>query len=142
MDVVIGADKDGFDMKEQVKKYLQERHYHVLDVTPKPASDFVDSALAVTKEVMSGKAHKGIMFDRYGIGSMMAATKVKGMVATNVGDETAAHQTAEHNGAKAIAIGTGLIGIDRALGLIQRYLDAEYVDGRHQVRLDMLAKMI
>lgn len=142
LDVVIGADQDGFAMKEQVKDYLKQRDYHVIDVTPQPAKNFVESALGVTKEVMAGKAHKGLMFDRYGVGSTMASTKVKGMVATNVGDETAAHQTTEHNGAKAIAIGTGLIGLDRALGLIQRYLDAEYVDGRHQVRLDMLAKMI
>ncbi|KRL13747.1 galactose-6-phosphate isomerase subunit LacA [Schleiferilactobacillus perolens] len=142
MDVVIGADKDGFNMKEEVKKYLEAHKYRVIDVSPQPADDFVDSSLAVTKEILNGNAHKAIMFDRYGVGSAMASNKVKGMVTANVIDENTAHMTAEHNGAKAISIGTGIVGIDRALEIIQRYLDTEYAGGRHQVRLDMLEKMI
>lgn len=143
MDVVIGADQDGFEMKNAVKAYLLNHDYHVDDVTPDaPAADFVDSALAVTDKILSGEAHKAIMFDRYGVGSAMASNKVKGMVTANVGEENTAHMTAEHNGAKAIAIGTGILGLDRALVIIQRYLDTEYAGGRHQVRLDMLEKMI
>ena len=121
MDVIIGADKDGFAMKEQVKKYLEEHQYRVADVTPEPAED---------------------LFDRYGVGSAMASNKVKGMVTAVVEEENTAHMTAEHNGAKAIAIGTGITGYDRALVIIQRYLDTEYAGGRHQIRLDMLEKMI
>ena len=142
MDVIIGADKDGFAMKEQVKKYLEDHQYRVKDMTPEPAEDFVDSSLAVTKELLSGDAHKAIMFDRYGVGSAMASNKVKGMVTAVVEEENTAHMTAEHNGAKAIAIGTGITGYDRALVIIQRYLDTEYAGGRHQIRLDMLEKMI
>ncbi len=141
MDVIIGADKDGFAMKEQVKKYLEEHQYRVADVTPEPAEDFVESSLAVTKKLLNSDAHKAIMFDGYGVGSAMASNKVKGMV-TAVVEENTAHMTAEHNGAKAIAIGTGITGYDRALVIIQRYLDTEYAGGRHQIRLDMLEKMI
>ena len=57
-------------------------------------------------------------------------------------EENTAHMTAEHNGAKAIAIGTGVLGLDKILTIVQRYLDTEYADGRHQIRLDMLEKMI
>ena len=142
MDVIIGADKDGFAMKEQVKKYLEEHQYRVADVTPEPAEDFVESSLAGTKKLLTSDAHKAIMFDRYGVGSAMASNKVKGMVTAVVEEENTAHMTAEHNGAKAIAIGTGITGYDRALVIIQRYLDTEYAGGRHQIRLDMLEKMI
>ena len=142
MDVIIGADKDGFAMKEQVKKYLEEHQYRVADVTPEPAEDFVESSLAVTKKLLNSDAHKAIMFDRYGVGSAMASNKVKGMVTAVVEEEKTDHMTAEHNGAKAIAIGTGITGYDRALVIIQRYLDTEYAGGRHQIRLDMLEKMI
>lgn len=142
MDVVLGADQDGFEMKEAVKKYLQDHQYRIIDVSPQPAEDFVDSSLAVTKEILSGKAHKAVMFDRYGVGSAMASNKVKGMVTANVGEENTAHMTAEHNGAKAIAIGTGVLGLAKAITIVQRYLDTEYADGRHQIRLYMLEKMI
>ncbi|KRM97206.1 galactose-6-phosphate isomerase subunit LacA [Loigolactobacillus rennini] len=142
MKVVLGADKDGFALKEKVKSYLQKHDYDVIDVTPEPAADFVDSSLAVTDQVLSGKAHKAVMFDRYGVGSMMASNKVKGMVTANVTEENTAHMTAMHNGAKAIALGSGIIAEDLAYSIVQHYLDTEYAGGRHQIRLDMLEKMI
>lgn len=143
MQVVIGADKDGFQLKEEVKKYLLDNKYQVIDVTEdKSADDLVDSALAVTDKVLSGEASKAIMFDEFGVGSAMASNKVRGMVTANVGDENTAHMTAEHNGAKAISIGSGVVGLQKALLIVQRYLDTEYAGGRHQIRLDMLSKMI
>ncbi|MFS8961810.1 galactose-6-phosphate isomerase subunit LacA [Lactobacillus delbrueckii] len=142
MKVVIGSDKDGFNLKESVKDYLQKHGYEVLDVTPEPAEDFVESSLKVTHEVLDNGIKKAVMFDRYGVGSAMVSNKVKGMVTANVNEERTAHMTAMHNGAKAIALGSGVVGPDLANTIVQRYLDTEYAAGRHQVRLDMLEKMI
>lgn len=142
MDVVIGSDAKGFDLKEKVKQYLNERDYNVIDVTPEPAEDFVESSLAVTKQVLENGVKKAIMFDEYGVGSAMASNKVKGMVTADVNEERTAHMTAMHNGAKAISLGSGIVGEKLAYSIIQNYLDTEYAAGRHQVRLDMLEKMI
>ncbi|WEV40133.1 galactose-6-phosphate isomerase subunit LacA [Lactobacillus sp. ESL0681] len=142
MKVVIGSDKDGFDLKEKVKAYLKSHDYDVLDVTPEPAADFVESSLQVTHEVMENGFKKAIMFDEYGVGSAMASNKVKGMVTANVNEERTAHMTAMHNGAKAIALGSGIVGEKLAYSIIQRYLDTEYAGGRHQIRLNMLEEMI
>ena len=142
MDVVIGSDKNGFELKEKVKKYLQDRNYNVIDVTEEPAEDFVESSLAVTKEVLSKGIKKAVMFDEYGVGSAMASNKVKGMVTANVNEERTAHMTAMHNGAKAISLGAGIVGEKLAYNIVQHYLDTEYAGGRHVVRLDMLEKML
>jgi len=142
MDVVIGSDKDGFELKEKVKKYLQDNNYNVIDVTEKPAEDFVESSLAVTKKVLDSGIKKAVMFDEYGVGSAMASNKVKGMVTANVNEERTAHMTAMHNGAKAIALGSGIVAEKLAYNIVQHYLDTEYAGGRHVVRLDMLEKMI
>ncbi|GAB5054424.1 galactose-6-phosphate isomerase subunit LacA [Pediococcus parvulus] len=142
MKVAIGSDKKGFVLKELVKKYLLNHSYQVIDVSEKPADDFVDSSLAVTKEVLNGDADKAVMFDEYGVGSALASSKVKGMVTANVVEENTAHMTAMHNGAKAIAIGSGVVGEKLAYNIVQYYLNTEYAGGRHQVRLDMLNKMI
>ncbi|WP_127849043.1 galactose-6-phosphate isomerase subunit LacA [Lacticaseibacillus hulanensis] len=142
MDVVIGADKNGFELKEKVKAYLQDHNYNVIDVTEKPAEDFVESSLAVTKQVLENGVKKAVMFDEYGVGSAMASNKVKGMVTANVNEERTAHMTAMHNGAKAISLGSGIVGEKLAYSIVQHYLDTEYAAGRHQVRLDMLEKMI
>lgn len=142
MKVVIGSDKGGFDLKEKVKKNLESHDYEVLDVTEKPAEDFVDSSLKVTHEVLDNGIKKAIMFDEFGVGSAMASNKVKGMVTANVNEERTAHMTAMHNGAKAIALGSGIVGEQLAYSIVQHYLDTDYAGGRHQVRLDMLEKMI
>lgn len=142
MDVVIGSDKDGFELKEKVKQYLQDHNYNVIDVSEKPAEDFVESSLAVTKKVLDSGIKKAVMFDEYGVGSAMASNKVKGMVTANVNEEHTAHMTAMHNGAKAIALGSGIVAEKLAYNIVQHYLDTEYAGGRHVVRLDMLEKMI
>ena len=142
MDVVIGADKNGFELKEKVKAYLQDKNYNVIDVTEEPAEDFVESSLAVTKQVLENGVKKAIMFDEYGVGSAMASNKVKGMGTADVNEERTAHMTAMHNGAKAISLGSGIVGEKLAYSIVQQYLDTDYAGGRHQVRLDMLEKMI
>lgn len=81
------------------------------------------------------------MFDEYGIGSAMASNKVHGMVTANVTEENTAHMTTQHNGAKAIAIGAGIVGPRLAEALVDSYLSVEYAGGRHQIRLDMLEKL-
>lgn len=110
MKIAVAADKAGFDLKETIKTYLTNKGYEVLDLTETPAEDFVDSSVAVAHAVLDGTAQRGIMFDEYGIGSAMASNKVHGMVTANVTEENTAHMTTQHNGAKAIAIGAGIVG--------------------------------
>ncbi|MEG0498064.1 galactose-6-phosphate isomerase subunit LacA [Carnobacterium sp. CS13] len=142
MKIALGSDKKGFELKETIKKYLQDKGHSILDVTEEPAEDFVDSSTAVSKVVLEGRADRGLMFDEYGAGSFMASNKIKGMITANVTEERTAHMTTEHNGAKAIAIGSGIVGPALAKSIVDSYLDIEYAGGRHQVRVDMLEKMI
>jgi len=142
MKIALGSDKKGFELKETIKKYLQDKGYVVLDVTEEPAEDFIDSSTAVSQAILEGKADRGLMFDEYGAGSFMASNKIKGMITANVTEERTAHMTTEHNGAKAIAIGSGIVGPALAKSIVDSYLDIEYAGGRHQVRVDMLEKMI
>lgn len=142
MKIALGSDKKGFELKETIKKYLQDKQYSVLDLTEEAAEDFIDSSAAVSKAILDGKADRGLMFDEYGAGSFIASNKIKGMITANVTEERTAHMTTEHNGAKAIAIGSGIVGPALAKSIVDSYLDIEYAGGRHQVRVDMLEKMI
>lgn len=141
MKVALGADQKGFALKEDIKQYLTTKGYEILDLTEQPAADFVDSAVAVSEAVLKRQADRGIMFDEYGVGSAMASNKIQGMVTANVAEENTAHMTTEHNGAKAIAIGAGIVGLTLAKAIVDNYLGIEYAGGRHQIRLDMLEKL-
>lgn len=143
MKIALASDKAGLELKNYIKSYLEnaDKGYEVVDLTVEPAADFVDSSTAVAHAVLDGKTDRGIMFDEYGTGSAMASNKIHGMVTANVTEENTAHMTTQHNGAKAIAIGAGIVGKKRAESIVDEYLGVDYAGGRHQIRLDMLEKL-
>ena len=141
MRVVIASDADGMSMKESIKEMLIADGHEVVDYSETPAADFVDSATAVAKDLLEHKDSQGFAFDKYGVGSYMAAVKIKGMVVANISDERSAYMTREHNNARMLALGSHILGDQLALNIVDQFLAARYAGGRHQVRVDMLNAM-
>ena len=141
MRVVLGSDAAGMELKELVAAHLVELGHEVVDLSPEPAADFVDSATAVAHELLEHDGFQGFAFDGYGVGSYMAATRVKGMVAANISDERSAYMTREHNNARMVCMGPKVVGPELALRIVDEFLAADYAAGRHQIRVDMLNKM-
>ena len=110
MRVVIASDADGMSMKESIKEMLIADGHEVVDYSETPAADFVDSATAVAKDLLEHKDSQGFAFDKYGVGSYMAAVKIKGMVVANISDERSAYMTREHNGSRMVTMGPGVVG--------------------------------
>ena len=115
--------------------------HEVVDYSETPAADFVDSASAVAKDLLEHKDSQGFAFDKYGVGSYMAAVKIKGMVVANISDERSAYMTREHNGSRMVTMGPGVVGTEVAKKIAREFLRAQYAGGRHQIRVDMLNKM-
>ncbi|HEP1486742.1 TPA: galactose-6-phosphate isomerase subunit LacA [Streptococcus pyogenes] len=141
MAIIIGADKAGQELKEVIKDYLKEGKYEVVDVSENKVRDFVDTTLAVAKEVNASEDNLGIVIDAYGVGSFMVATKIKGMVAAEVSDERSAYMTRGHNNARIITLGSEISAPGIAKNIIKGFVEGKYDGGRHQVRVDMLNKM-
>ena len=141
MRVVLGSDAAGMELKELVVAHLVELGHEVVDLSPEPAADFVDSATAVAHDLLEHDGSQGFAFDGYGVGSYMAATRVKGMVAANISDERSAYMTREHNNARMVCMGPKVVGSELALRIVDEFLAADYAAGRHQIRVDMLNKM-
>ncbi|ASB91393.1 galactose-6-phosphate isomerase subunit LacA [Bacillus sonorensis] len=141
MKVLIGADQDGTHLKEVLKDYLAEQGYDVIDKTPEANLDFVDSAVRVVRALQEKEGDRGILIDKFGAGSFLAANKCKGMICAEVSDEHSAKMTRNHNNTMAIALGSGIVGEELAKGCVDAYLNSEYAGGRHQIRVDMLNRM-
>ena len=139
MKVILGADEKGKELKDYIKDYLIENGYDVLDKTE--GKDFVDTTYAVAHEVLDVENSLGVVFDEYGDGSFMVATKIKGMVAAEVSDERSAYMTRGHNNSRMITIGAKIVGKELAKNIVREFLKAKYDGGRHQIRVDMLNKM-
>jgi ribose 5-phosphate isomerase B len=100
--------------------------------------DYPDFAIAVAKAVADGRAAFGIMIDGAGIGSCMAANKVRGVRAAMCYDVTTATNAREHNNANLLTLGAGLIGNRLATTILETFLATSFAGGRHAARVDKI----
>lgn len=142
MKILIGSDKNGVELKEYLVEYLKGMDYEVIDKTPEKDLDFVDSAKRVCNGILENEGERGILIDEYGAGSYMSANKFKNIICAEVSDEHSAYMTRSHNNTSIIAIGSGIVGKTLAKNIVDAYLKSEYAGGRHQIRIDMLNKML
>ena len=138
--VALGADHGGFTLKEDLKKYLPELGYGVLDCGTHSSEsvDYPDFAYAVARLVAEKRAFRGIVVDGAGIGSCMAANKVPGVRAAMCYDVSTATNSREHNDANVLTLGGGLIGANLARQIVKTWLSTDFGGGRHARRVDKI----
>jgi ribose 5-phosphate isomerase B len=141
--VAIGADHGGFPLKETLKAFLIEKGYQVIDCGTHSTDsvDYPDLAHAVAAKVAGGQAWRGIIIDGAGIGSCMAANKVKGVRAAMCYDHATAFNSREHNNANVLTLGAGLIGPNLAKQIVTTFLDTDFAGGRHARRVDKIMEI-
>ena len=136
----IGADHGGFEMKEQLKIYLRDWGYQILDLGTHSAEavDYPDFAESVGNAVSRGEARLGVVLDSAGIGSSIAANKVPGVRAALCYDRATARNSREHNDANVLALGAKLISPEAAREILAIWLATPFAGGRHQRRVDKI----
>ena len=141
--VALGADHGGFEMKEQLKAYLREWGYGILDLGTDSgaAVDYPDFAEAVAQAVARGDAWLGVVLDSAGIGSSMAANKVPGVRAALCYDRATARNSREHNDANVLTLGAKLISPETAREILAVWLSTPFAGGRHQRRVDKIRRI-
>ena len=139
--IAIGSDHGGYDLKEAVKKHLEDKGYEVKDMGcySKESVDYPVYGKAVAKEVASGNAEKGIVVCTTGIGISITANKVKGIRCALCSEPLSAKMTRLHNDANVLALGGGMIGQNLAMEIVDTFLETEFSgEARHQRRIDLI----
>lgn len=138
--LAIGADHGGYELKEAIKAQLLQRGFAVEDcgTSGTAAVDYPVFAREVARRVSDGRADRGIMVDRAGIGSAIAANKVPGVRAAMCYDLSTARNSREHNNANVLTLGSGLIGPDLAIQIVELWLATECTADRHLRRVSMI----
>lgn len=141
MKIAIGNDHIGVEMKEHIKKYLEDKDYIVVDYGTNSAErcDYPVYGKKVADAVVGGECDFGVLICGTGIGISLAANKVKGIRAAVCSEPYSARLSRRHNNANIIAFGARVIGTATAEMIVDEFLEAEYEGGRHQRRIDMIS---
>jgi ribose 5-phosphate isomerase B len=136
--VAIGSDHTGLAIKSALVSYLRGRGVAVVDLGTNSTDpvDYPDIAGAVARSVARRESDAGIAIDGAGIGSAIAANKVRGVRAALCLNETMARYSREHNGANVLTLGVTLInGPDAATRIVEMWMGTPMREARYIRRL-------
>lgn len=135
--IALGADHAGFELKEILKKHLESGGYQVVDCGTNSTDpvDYPVIAYKVARLVAEETCDSGIMVDAAGIGSAMAANKVKGIRAAACYDLTTARNSREHNDANVLTLGAGLTAAALAKQIVDVWLNSSCTVERYLKRV-------
>src|SRR5438552_5300756 len=141
--VATGADHAGYELKESLKQYLEQRGFKVLDAgtTSMASADYPDFARVVAQQVADRKSDLGLLVCATGLGMSIAANKVPGVRAALVFDEKMAALARQHNDANVLCLGGKFVGPEQAKKIVDAFLEAHFEGGRHARRMDKLQRI-
>lgn len=142
MRFVIGADHGGYELKEQLIRYLKDMEHEVLDVGTDSSNsvDYPDICIKACDVFIShGSFDFVILICGTGIGMSMCANRYHGVIRCAVcNDETSALMSRKHNNANVIALGARIIDYKTAKTNLDIFINTEFERGRHLRRLNKL----
>ncbi len=141
MDIIIGSDHAGFDLKEKIKVFLsEENEFPVKDIGTfnNDPIDYTIIAHEAAKNISEKKFSRGILICGSGIGMSIVANKHRNVRAALCHNLYTVKFSRKHNDANILALGGRVLGVGLALEMVDLFLHTEFEGGRHKRRLDKI----
>ena len=141
--IAIGSDHGGYKLKEEIKKYLDEKEIEYIDfgTENENKTDYPIYAKKVAKAITTGKCDKGILLCRSGQGMAIVANKFKGIRAADINNEEAARFAKADDNINVLTLGGDYLTINEAICIIRVWLATEFKQGRYQERIQMIEEI-
>ena len=138
--IAIGSDHGGFKLKEEVKKYLEEKQIEYIDCGcySEKNVDYPNIAKEVAQNIINKKCNEGILICRSGIGMSIVANKFKGIRCAKCNSEQEAKFSKMHNNANVLAIGADYVTGEETIRIVRTWLATEFEGGRHLQRVNLI----
>ncbi|WP_404591717.1 ribose 5-phosphate isomerase B [Enterococcus sp. UD-01] len=136
----IGSDHNAFEMKSQLKDYIESLGVEVIDFgcfSPEEI-DYPTIAFDVANSIKESKIERGILVCGTGIGMAMAANKVPGVRAAQCHDTYSAERAQLSNNAQIITMGSKVIGIETAKKVVAEYLSVTFEGGNSARKIEQI----
>jgi len=141
--ISLASDHGGFELKEEIKKYILAKNIDVIDLgtNSQESVDYPEYGKKAALSVVNGECDKSIICCGTGIGISIAANKVKGARCAVVSDVFSAKMSREHNDANILSLGGRVVGVGLALEIVEAWLSSSFEGGRHSRRVDLITKI-
>ncbi|MBR3811636.1 MAG: ribose 5-phosphate isomerase B [Agathobacter sp.] len=143
MRIAIGNDHAATALKFEIMEYVKGLGHEVVNfgTDTNESCNYPEIGARVGHAVVEEGFDCGILICGTGVGISIAANKVKGVRAGVCSDVATAHLIKEHNNANVLAFGARIVGSELAKDIVKAYLEAEFMGGRHQMRVDMISDL-
>jgi ribose 5-phosphate isomerase B len=143
MTIVLASDHRGYQLKESLKKFLEEKGIEFLDVGTfsNDSVDYPDFAMLAAEKVSHGDYDRGILICGSGIGMCVVANKFPGVRAAVCHDVSAAEMSRKHNDSNMLGLGAGVINEELARKILKVWLETKFEGGRHLRRVQKISEI-
>ena len=140
--IALASDHAGFELKEAIRRYLDERGaaYTDFGTDTQSSCDYPVYGLKAAQAVAEGQCERGILVCGTGVGISIAANKVRGVRCVSCSEPFSAVLSRRHNDTNMLSLGARVVGHGLALMIAEQWLDARFEGGRHQDRVEMISR--
>lgn len=140
MKIAIGNDHIGLDLKNMLDSFFEFKKIEIVHFGSynEDRMHYPEVAFRVSEAISRGEFQKGILICGTGLGMSIAANKVRGIRAVVCSEPYSAKMAREHNNANILCLGSRVIGSELSKLIINEFLEAKYIGGRHDARVEMI----
>lgn len=138
--VALACDHRGYAFKEKIKSYLQQKKIQIVDcgTFSEESADYPDFIFKAAEKVASGECPQAIGICHTGIGSSIAANKVRGVRASLCHNAEEAKLTRSHNDSNMLILGSGFLKEKDLIPIVEIWMNTPFEGGRHERRVNQI----
>lgn len=141
MKIAIASDHAGFNLKEEIKKYLiSGLQLEVVDIGTNSSEsvDYPDLAQKLAKKVSNGEIERAVLICGSGIGMCMSANRFRHVRAVVLREPYDAEMSRLHNNSNVACLGARITPLDKAKELLDIWFKTKFEGGRHERRVNKI----
>lgn len=139
MKIAMANDHAGTRLKNEIKAYLEEEGYEVVDFGTgnEESCDLSDFVYPASLAVAKGECDRGIFVDGVGYGSALIANKINGIYAAVCQDPFCAKLARQHTDSNVLCLGAKIIGDMMAGEIVKTWLNTDpLMEEKYRRRVD------
>ena len=138
--LVLASDHAGYDLKENIKTYLESNNFNIKDLGPfnEDSVDYPDYGNMLGKFILENKNSIGIAICGSGIGISIALNRMLGIRAALCGNEEIAKLSRNHNDANVLVLAGRFMSLKKSSSIIDIFIKESFEGGRHERRVNKL----